>query len=215
MTALPPPTPPSADPRTSLPPVPSPNTSPAPAKRGRRRWLWPASAVAALIVGIAIGAAGGGSDPTTSEEYLALADERDELRGTVAAAEERADDAETEAAEQVAALDEREQELNDRGAELERRESDVAAREAAVTATEDAIAASQIQIGTWTVGVDIQPGTYRMAEPVTSACYWGIYRSGTNKDDIIENDIVQGGYPTVTLSVGQDFENGCGVWSKQ
>jgi hypothetical protein len=150
-----------------------------------------------------------------SDEYLALEAERDELRATVDAAQERADDAEAQAAEQTAVLDEREGTLDDRQAELEGRETDVAAREAAVTATEDAIAASQIQIGTWTVGIDILPGTYRTAEPVTSACYWGIYRSGTNKADIIDNDIVEGGVPTVTLSEGQDFENGCGVWNKQ
>lgn len=59
------------------------------------------------------------------------------------------------------------------------------------------------------------PGTYRTAEAVTGSCYWGIYRSATNGDDILENDIVQGGLPTVTLSEGQDFENGCGVFVKQ
>ena len=190
-------------------------TSPTP-KRGRgRRWVWPAAVVVALLIGVAIGGGGASSDPTTSEQYIALAGERDELRGAVDAAVDRADEAEAEAARQVADLDEREGALDERQAEVEGHEADVAAREAAVTATEDAIAASQIQIGTWTVGVDIQPGTYRTAEPVTSTCYWGIYRSGTNKADIIDNDIVEGGHPTVALSEGQDFENGCGVWDKQ
>lgn len=197
------------------PAPPAPPTSAAP-KRGRgRRWVWPAAVVVALLVGVAIGGGGAGSDPTTSEEYIALAEDRDALRDAVGTAEDRADEAEADAARQVVDLDEREGALDERQAELDGRESDVAAREAAVTATEDAIAASQIQIGTWTVGIDVQPGTYRTAEPVTSTCYWGIYRSGTNKADIIDNDIVEGGVPTVTLSEGQDFENGCGVWNKQ
>lgn len=215
MTTLPPP--PSSTPSpSSLPPAPKPphTGADAPGRRSRR-WVWPVALIVALFVGVALGSGGRSSDPTLSEEYLELVDERDALRAELSAARDRADAAEADAEEQIAALDEREQTLDDRQAELEGREADVVAREAAVTATEDAIAASQIQIGTWTVGVDIQPGTYRTAEPVTSACYWGIYRSGTNKADIIDNDIVEGGVPTVTLSEGQDFENGCGVWNKQ
>jgi len=77
------------------------------------------------------------------------------------------------------------------------------------------VAASQIDNGTWTVGVDIEPGSYRTAEAVTSSCYWAIYRSGSNGGDIIENDIVEGGFPSVTLKVGQDFRNSCGVWNRQ
>ena len=186
-----------------------------PERSRRRRWLAPAAAVAALLVGVAIGASGNSSDPTASTEYVDLTKERDDLRAALDSADTRADDAEAEAARQVADLEERETALDARQSELDGRDADLAAREAAVTATEDAIAASQIQIGTWTVGVDVQPGTYRTAEPVTSSCYWGIYRSGTNKADILDNDIVTGGVPTVTLSEGQDFENGCGVWNKQ
>ncbi|HEY4753429.1 MAG TPA: hypothetical protein VIH37_09100, partial [Candidatus Limnocylindrales bacterium] len=70
--------------------------------------------------------------------------------------------------------------------------------------------------GMWTVGADIEPGTYRTKEPVTTDCYWAIYRSGTNGDDIIQNDIVTGGTPRVTLSAGQDFNTQrCGDWVKQ
>jgi hypothetical protein len=81
------------------------------------------------------------------------------------------------------------------------------------TATEPAQAGT-IATGTWTVGEDIAPGTYKTAEAVSSSCYWGIVRSGTNGADIIENDNVKGGYPRVTLKVGQDFDNGCGTWVK-
>jgi hypothetical protein len=104
-----------------------------------------------------------------------------------------------------------------RAAELETLSAEVAEREAAVTATEQQIAANTITEGMWTVGIDIEPGTYRTTEAVSSgSCYWGIYRSGTNGGDIIENDIVNGGFPTVTLSEGQDFSTQrCGSWVKQ
>ncbi|PRY47965.1 hypothetical protein LY71_111144 [Geodermatophilus tzadiensis] len=92
----------------------------------------------------------------------------------------------------------------------------MAAREQAVTALEQQIVATSITEGMWTVGRDIEPGTYRTAAAVSDDCYWGIYRSGSNGDDIIENDIVSGGFPTVTLREGQDFENnGCGTFVKQ
>lgn len=71
-----------------------------------------------------------------------------------------------------------------------------------------------IEEGTWTVGEDFPAGTYKLQTAVTSTCYWGIYKSGTNQGTIIENDIVTGGRPTVTLKRGQDFESSCGTWVK-
>lgn len=79
-------------------------------------------------------------------------------------------------------------------------------------------AGTTIEDGTWTVGSDVQPGTYRLKDtlPAGSTCFWGIYKSGTNKDSIVQNDIVTGGRPTVTLKAGQDFESTrCGTWVKQ
>lgn len=75
--------------------------------------------------------------------------------------------------------------------------------------------APTIEDGVWTVGDDIPAGTYKVSEPLTSMCYWGIYKSGTNQADIIDNDIVDGGKPTVTLKKGQDFKSSnCGTWVK-
>lgn len=72
-----------------------------------------------------------------------------------------------------------------------------------------------IDEGVWTVGVDFPAGTYRVAVPVSDSCYWEITKSGTNGDDIIANDIVEGGRPTVTLRKGQDFTSKrCGTWEK-
>jgi hypothetical protein len=46
-------------------------------------------------------------------------------------------------------------------------------------------------------------------------CFWGIYKSGTNGAEIIANDVVTGGRPTVTLKTGQDFDSSrCGRWAK-
>lgn len=118
--------------------------------------------------------------------------------------------------QQVADLKAKETTLAQLALDVESEKKALAEREAAVTATEQQVAANTINEGTWTVGVDVEPGTYRTKEPVTGSCYWAIFRSGTNKDDIVQNDIVKGGSPTVTISAGQDFETSrCGSWVKQ
>lgn len=72
-----------------------------------------------------------------------------------------------------------------------------------------------IEEGQWEVGVDIKAGTYKLIEPVTGDCYWKISPTG-KPDDIVNNDIVTGGRPTVILKKGQDFTNeGCGTWGKR
>ncbi len=69
--------------------------------------------------------------------------------------------------------------------------------------------------GTWAVGSDVRPGTYRAKKPVAASCYWEI-TSDANGNDIVANDIPGGGRPTVTLSEGQYFStNGCGEWGRQ
>ena len=184
-----------------------------------------AQPVAALLLSAAAGAgvAAAVIDPTASDEYQALAKEKaalseenstlaedlDAALGRTSAAEDRADDAQT-------AAQRAEDEVERRAGELDQREADVAAREKAVTAVEDRIAATSIGDGIWTVGVDVEPGTYRTKEPLSGYCYWAILRTGSNGSDIIENDGPEGGFPTVTLSAGQDFENGgCGTFVKQ
>jgi hypothetical protein len=169
----------------------------------------------ALLLGLVVGGGVGAgvvaavSDPTRSEEYLALQEE-------LSTAQDQASAFETQA--QRAASDKRrvEAEVARRDSELDQRERTVGAREQAVSAVEQQIAANSIGQGTWTVGRDIEPGTYRTREAVVGDCYWAILASGTNGGDIIENDIPSGGFPTVTLSVGQDFENNrCGTFVKQ
>jgi hypothetical protein len=173
---------------------------------------------AGLVLGGAVGATIvlASTDPTQSEEYRALEqdyagrqDRVNELSDLAQEAQESARVARDEAAQAQADLD-------SRAAELDQREAELVAREQAVTETENRIAANSVPSGTWTVGVDIEPGTYRTAEPVGADCYWEITTSGTNGSDIIENDIPGGGIPTVTLSAGQDFtHNRCGTFVKQ
>ena len=178
--------------------------------RNWKPWAIPA---AALLIGVGIGGAAGGTDPTQSEEYQALEqrmeEEGDDAQRRITALSDQSREAQSAAREA--------QEANaQRAAELDERERALKAREDAVTATEERIAATSIGHGVWTVGVDVEPGTYRTAQALTGYCYWGIYRSGTNGSDIVDNDGPEGGYPTVTLSVGQDFENsGCGTFVKQ
>jgi hypothetical protein len=75
--------------------------------------------------------------------------------------------------------------------------------------------APTIEDGVWTVGTDFPAGKYRVKENVQDTCYWEITKSGTNGSSIVENDIVTGGRPTVTLRKGQDFKSqDCGIWVK-
>lgn len=72
-----------------------------------------------------------------------------------------------------------------------------------------------IDEGTWTVGVDVKTGTYRTVDAVEDGCYWAITKSGSNGGNIIANDNVTGGHPSVTLSKGQDFKTqDCGTWTR-
>ena len=95
-------------------------------------------------------------------------------------------------------------------------EAAVKKREAAVSGAEAKKAQNTVGDGTWTVGRNIDPGTYVATADVGSTCYWGIYASGSNGADIIQNDLPGGGRPSVTLSAGQDFKTSrCGSWTKQ
>lgn len=78
-------------------------------------------------------------------------------------------------------------------------------------------AVTTITDGTWTVGDDIPPGTYKVSVPIAAdqTCYWAITKTGSNGEGIVANDFGGKGRPRVTLKRGQDFEtNDCGVWQK-
>ncbi|MBK9741176.1 MAG: DUF4190 domain-containing protein [Actinobacteria bacterium] len=74
--------------------------------------------------------------------------------------------------------------------------------------------ATEFGDGVWTVGRDIKPGKYRLTEAVIGNCYWGIYKSGSNGQNILSNDIVDSGRPFVTLKKATDFASSdCGSWA--
>ncbi len=175
---------------------------------------------AALVYGISAGVATFGwaeQDTALRADLGAVTTERDKLLVEVDDYQKRAHAAEGELEDAQSRLDDREVELDARATELDEQATGLADREKAVEGAEAQVEANRITEGTWTVGVDVEAGTYRTTEAVSSGmCYWGIHRSGSNGSDIIENDIVNGGFPTVTLSAGQDFTTSdCGTWDKQ
>lgn len=176
---------------------------PPPTTGKRRRWPWIVGVVVALFAGIGIGAA---STTTEPPEPRVITEIR---KGEIPAEDiERLEQREQ-------ALDERAGELDDRKAELDERAAGLDEREAAITETEEQVAANTVTDGVWTVGVDIEPGTYR-ATDVSADCYWAVLVSGTNGAEIVNNGIPGGGSPTVTVEEGHDFESQrCGEWVRQ
>lgn len=192
------------------------------AKPARKRRIFAGVAVVALLAGAtAIGTTL--PDPKSSDAYAALAgekasveSERDSAKSRYASMKSKYDTLQNGIAGREAKVTSRETEVGKADAAVKTAEAAVKVREEAVTGAETTKAANTVGDGTWTVGSDIEPGTYRAVEAVGSSCYWGIYRSGSNGGDIIENDIPGGGRPVVALSAGQDFNSTrCGKWERQ
>jgi hypothetical protein len=184
--------------------------------------------IAAVIAGVVLLSGGMGigaaaADPTASEEYAALAAANDAMESSRDGLQADYDALKADHDVMASGIDERESRAEEREAALDKGEAELKEAEAAVAKREKKVSGAEkekadntIREGTWTVGVDIAAGTYRTTGSVGSTCYWGIYTSGTNGDDIITNDIPGGGRPTVTLSKGQDFNTTrCGTWEKQ
>lgn len=67
--------------------------------------------------------------------------------------------------------------------------------------------------GTWRVGIDIEPGTYRTAG--TDSCYWARLSNFTGNNDIIANDNARG--PAIVTILASDagfISRRCGTWTK-
>lgn len=191
-------------------------------KRSRKKPILLASAAVVLFAGgIAFGTVL--PDPKTSEAYVSLADEkstveieRDAALSSYATLKGKFDTLERGMASRESKVAAREAEVGKADAAVKSAEAAVKVREEAVTGAEKTKAANTIGDGTWTVGTDIEPGTYRTAADVGSSCYWGIYATGSNGSNIIDNDLPGGGRPSVALSAGQDFKSTrCGKWEKQ
>lgn len=179
--------------------------------------------VAVLLLGGGLWLGKATTDPKVSDEYTALettgqkaAADRDVYRGLLGELQGEVAAIRSAAVEQDDAMLLREAAVKKAEDELKVQTDGVRKREAAVSGAEKKLAANTVGDGTWVVGVDIEPGTYKAKSAVGSSCYWGIYTSGSNGETIIANDIPGGGLPTVDLAAGQDFKSArCGTWSKQ
>lgn len=211
MSALPPPPPPTSDEAPQ----------PAEAPKAKRKALIVPVIASALGLTLGLFAGMAANDPVKSDEYAAAQAEIETLKSSLESSRAETKDAkeshrksavdiadrETAASKKSSEVHALEQELNELSKELEE-------REAAVGAAEEKQLQNTIGEGVWTVGDDIEPGTYKVTTPIDVTCYWAIMKTGSN-GSLITNDIVEGGRPSVTLKVGQDFKNqDCGPWSK-
>lgn len=177
----------------------------------QKRWPWIAGIVAALLVGVGIGSSGDAEPEIVTETETVT--EEVEVEVEPADIQERRD-------EVSAAEDENEtlgEELDQRAAELDQRESELDDREENISSTETEIEENTIPgSGTYRVGEDIDPGTYRTTGD-SGYCYWARL-AGYSGDinDIITNGNVEGqGFVTISDSDLAFETNGCGEWTRQ
>ncbi len=162
-------------------------------------------------------------DPTTSDAYGQLSQSMAALEANFQKLQGDYNTLDAEHSTLLASIKGREDKVSAREDTATTAEKKVQVAQAAVKKREDAVTGAEatktkntVGDGTWTVGRNIDPGTYLSTSDVGASCYWGIYTSGSNGSDIIDNDIPGGGRPTVTLSTGQDFKTArCGTWTKQ
>ncbi|MDJ0351516.1 hypothetical protein [Pseudarthrobacter sp. PH31-O2] len=187
----------------------------------KKRALLAVAAIALLAGGTVLGTTL--PDPRSSDAYLALAgeeaaakSERDSAQTDYQSMKSKYDTLQNGNAAREAKLTAREFEVGKADAAVKTADAAVKIREDAVTGAEKTKAANTIADGTWTVGKDLEAGTYRATADVGSSCYWGIYATGSNGSNIIDNDLPGGGRPSVALAGGQDFKSSrCGKWEKQ
>jgi hypothetical protein len=84
------------------------------------------------------------------------------------------------------------------------------------TARRGAELKSTFEDGAWLVGRDVEAGTYTTEKEVGGMCYWARRKPGKEGiGAIIDNDVVTGGHPTVSIKNGEEFKSqDCGVWKR-
>jgi hypothetical protein len=116
-------------------------------------------------------------------------------------------------------LDAQQADLDERASGLDDRETGLDTREGEITGAEAAAEANSFGNGTYVVGTDIQPGTYRSDGPTPDAFgmgYWArLSGLGGTLDEIITNALPEGP-ATVTISASDTaFEStGMQTWTK-
>lgn len=180
-------------------------------QRNPRRWPWVVIAPVALILGVGIGVATQPEPEKVEVPTAATAHEKTQMSQQADKLDNRSD----KLAGREKSLDNRKGKLDDREDKFDERVDDVEEQENDLDDRLETVEQNTITDGVWTVGDDVEPGSYR-ASDVSSDCYWQITKGGSNGSDIIENDIPGGGNPSVTLSDGQEFTSQrCGEWHKQ
>jgi hypothetical protein len=147
---------------------------------------------------------------STQDTLTTTADELKTVKDSLADVTSDRDDLQS----QVNQIEDREQAAKKREDDVQVREDAVKKREDAATAAEQRVADNTFGSGTYQVGADIEPGTYRTDGG--SFCYWArLSGGGGTLDDIIANNNVEGP-ATVTIDASDwGFENrGCGKWTK-
>ncbi len=176
-------------------------------RKPKRAW-WKARwvpIVGAAILGLIVGSAGGGSGQSSTAAPAQ----------TVTVTAPAVTSVKPATADEQAAIDAKNTQADQRSTALDQRESALAAREKAVGSTEATIAANTIPgDGTFLVGKDVKPGTYRTTGPKSgSSCYW--QRSGdASGTNIIANDNIAG--PTVVDIKSSDVAfktSRCAAWT--
>jgi hypothetical protein len=175
----------------------------------RSRWLHLAGA---LVLGLILGGAIGGSGAASADKRAAAAaskmkaaqaSETQALQDKSAAelaAQTAQETADGKVAAQIAALDARSQALDQ--------------REAKIGALEHQ-AAANFPNGTYLVGTEIKPGTYKSSGPDGSngaGCYWARH---SKNNDLLDNNVSQG--PSIVVVHASDFSiefAGCEPYKK-
>jgi hypothetical protein len=212
------------------PPPPGAWNTPEPTKPKRvwKTWQFVTVAAIALVVGIGVGAASAPKDTkdldaekATTKDLRAQVEQantrNDELSGDLKRAQSDLSAARNEAKDAVSAARKRvQQDYADRLAKVQSDSKALADQRAAFDAERARVQQNEIGEGTYQVGVDMVPGTYRTVVPADSLnCYWQI-TSDANGDDIQSNNNVSAGAPAIVSVGGGFFENeGCGTWTLQ
>jgi hypothetical protein len=200
-------------------------------KLTQRKWVRRTVAVGGgFIVGAIIGSAIGAAN---------LADEKSAnvaLAADLKAAQAKVDDRDAQTAADQAEADHAKADADKAAADqaaADKAAADKAARDAKRTqdsidranakAAEDAAAAAAARTtipgsGTFAIGSEKEPGTYKTAGPADgdSSCYYAVLTSPTGEgvDNIIDNNNISG-QGLVSLKAGQFFQsNGCEDWTR-
>jgi len=190
------------------------------------------AAVLALGVGIAGGSASGSARAVKSDKLAAQAFvARDNANGDRDNANSQRDSAQADAvaapAKAKAAADadnaSRSSALDQRSTDLDKRKSDADARDAALTGREKAVSGAEAVAvsneissdGTYTVGTDVKPGTYKSSS-TSGMCYWArLSSTDGSSGSILANDVSEGQSVVTIQSSDKAFKtSSCGTWKK-